>query len=145
MKNFFKTFSALLIGVLSIGLVSCSDDDEPGYDEKQPIVGTWIVNDVSNISYNHYYGGMLSSEEEWNRDFIKEWTGKKLTFKANQIKDNIVWVKNSENGTNGREDIYYEVYSANELELIAYYTRITYTSSGNRLDRTSARMVMTRK
>lgn len=151
MSNFFKTIYALFIGVVAVTVTSCGDsEDEPKYNESQPIVGTWIVLEVSNPSYTNYYGGMLNDEEEWKANFIKEWTGKKLTFKANQIEDDVVWVAkfDEDNPKLGKSDrnISFEISSVNETELIAYYTELVYnTTNKDRFDRTTARMVMKRK
>lgn len=151
MDKFLKIIYALVIGVAAFAVTSCGDsEDEPGYDESQPIVGTWIVQEVSNPNYTGYYGQLLPDEEQWKADFIKQWTGKKLIFKANQIEKDVVWVdKFNENNPqigNGDRNISYEISSVNETELIAYYTELVYnTTRKDRFSRITAHMVMKRK
>lgn len=151
MEKFLKYLMLMLVATFSLTLVSCgNDDDEPAYNESNPIVGTWIVQEVSNPNYTNYYGGMLGNEEEWKVNFINEWTGKKLTFKAKQIVDDVVWIQkyDEENPKFGSTDrnVSYEIISANKDELVAYYEELVYnTTFKNRFSRTTARMVMKRK
>ncbi len=149
MNNFIKLFYAMLIGVMSVTFTACGDDnDEPGYDESQPIAGTWIVRNVSNPDYVSYIGGLLPDEEQWKQDFINKWTGKKLSFKASQISDNVVWIEkyDEENPNKTDRSIYYEVSNVNETEMTATYTELVYMKgSGNKMCRTTARFEMKRK
>lgn len=148
MEKFLKYLMLMLVATFSLTFVSCGDDDdEPTYDESNPIVGTWIVQEVSNPYYTNYYGGLLNDEEEWKANFIKEWTGKKLTFKASQIEGDVVWIQkfNEENPSTDR-NVSYEIVSANKDELVAYYEELVYDMTRkDRFCKTTARMVMKRK
>lgn len=147
MKKTFRFLSAIIIAIATITLNACSSDDEPGYDPEQPIVGTWIVQEVKSPSYVSYIGGMLGNEEQWKQDFINEWTGKKLTFKASQIENGVVYIKkyDQENPSGNDRTISFEISEADATTLTAYYTELIYMSQGNRMCRTTASMTMKRK
>lgn len=144
MKNLLNLFFAMLIGVVSLSLSACGDnEDEPEYSPEEPIVGTWIVEEVTSPSYTNYWGGMLGSEEEWRQDFINEWTGKKLTFKAQQIENDVVYIEKHTEGKTDSE-VTFEVSHADETTLTAYYTETMY-KNGDRFCHITARMTMKRK
>lgn len=149
MKKTFRFLSAIIIGIATIALNACSSDDEPGYDPEQPIVGTWIVQEVKSPSYVSYIGGMLGSEEQWKQDFINEWTGKKITFKASQIENGVVYIEkyDPENPSGTDRTISYEISQADATTLTAYYTELVYMRGGgsSRECRTTASMTMKRK
>lgn len=148
MSKYLKFFYAMLIGVVALSLSSCSDDDDaPGYNPEQPIVGSWIVEEVTSPSYTSYIGGMLIDEEQWKQDFANKWIGKKLTFKAEQITDEVVWIQkyDAENPSKSDRDITFEVTQADETTLTTYYTELVYMRDGTRMCRTTARMTMKRK
>lgn len=147
MKKTFRFLTAVIIGIATIALNACSSDDEPGYNPEQPIVGTWIVQEVTSPSYVSYIGGMLGSEEQWRQDFINEWTGKKLTFKASQIENGVVYIKryDPENPSGNDRTITYEISRADATTLSAYYTETVYMSNGSPNCRTTAGMTMKRK
>lgn len=65
-KNLFPICAIMMIALVSIGFVSCSDDDDDG----NPIVGSWSCT-------NHYYGGtdtyVFKSDNTFTWSCTGEW------------------------------------------------------------------------
>lgn len=54
MEKLFKWLISILFPLFSVTLSSCSDDkseDEPGHEASVSIVGTWIENEESSITF----------------------------------------------------------------------------------------------
>lgn len=78
MKFFLKTFSAVLIGVLSVGLVSCSSDDEP-LDSTMPEAGTWKISEYDNLSIRSQSESVDREHWAfWEQEFQKEIAKRKI-------------------------------------------------------------------
>lgn len=82
MKKTLKLFCFLLIGILSIGFVSCGNDDEPN-DPNMPESGTWTITSYDNLSMR-LYSGSVNREywSFWENEFNNEI--KKRTIKISK-------------------------------------------------------------
>ena len=82
MKKFLKFFYALLIGVLSVGFVSCGDD-EPN-DPNMPESGTWTITAYDNLSMRLSSGSVDRDHWSiWENEFNKEINKRKIRINKN--------------------------------------------------------------
>lgn len=80
MSKFLKLFLAMLIGVISLSLSACSDDDEPN-DPTMPESGTWTIAEYDDLSMR-FQSGSVDREHWsfWENEFKKEIAKRKITI-----------------------------------------------------------------
>jgi len=142
MRELLNKLAVMLVMLtLCVGMASCSGDDEPSYDPQNPVVGTWIVDNVSGWNYQGYIGQLLIDAEQSARDFSEEWLGKsiKVTSKTKIEDDKIILDE-----TSYREE-FLEIGTITENSMSVHYVLITYLSNGDRHAKTTASMQLIRK
>lgn len=83
MSKYLKLFYVMLIGVMSLSLAACGNDDEPN-DPSMPESGTWKIVEYDDLSMR-LDGGSVDRDHWtfWENEFKKEIAERKIKINKN--------------------------------------------------------------